>query len=50
MNGIIVGVPEIERVRDGVAVLMNEWHSAVINLILDVLALEPYGLSSSFNG
>ena len=32
MNGIITGIQEIERAREGLAVLMkDEWHSAVIN-------------------
>ena len=31
-NGIIAGVQEVERVREGVAVLLNDaWHSAVID-------------------
>ena len=32
VNGIIVGVQEMERGREGMAVLLNDvWHSAVIN-------------------
>ena len=32
VNGIIVGVQEMERAREGVAVLLNDvWHSAVID-------------------
>ena len=32
VNGIIADVQEIERAREGVAVLMNnEWHSVVID-------------------
>ena len=31
VNGIIAGVQEMERAREGVAVLLNDvWHSAVI--------------------
>ena len=31
VNGIIVGIPEIKRTREGVVVLMNDvWQSAVI--------------------
>ena len=31
VNGIIVGVQEMERVREGVAILLNDvWHSALI--------------------
>ena len=32
VNGIIAGVQEIERAREGVAILLNdEWYSAVVN-------------------
>ena len=32
VNGIITGVQEMERAREGVAILLNDvWHSAVIN-------------------
>ena len=43
------GVQDIERTREGVAVLMRDvWHNAVIDFVC--LALEPYELSSSFQG
>ena len=46
VNGI-VGVQEIERARECVAVLMSsEWYSAVIDF--GCVALGYYGLSSSF--
>ena len=42
MYGISTGVQEIEKDREDVAVLMNyQWY---------VVALGPYGLSSSFQG
>ena len=32
VNGIIVGVQELERAREGVAILLNDvWHSAVVD-------------------
>ena len=32
VNGIIVGIQEIERAREGVAILMNdEWHSNAVD-------------------
>ena len=32
VNGIIAGVQEIERAREGVAILLNDvWHSALID-------------------
>ena len=32
VNGIIASVPEIERVKEGVAILLNDmWHSAVVD-------------------
>ena len=32
VNGIIAGVQEMERAREGVAILLNDvWHSAVID-------------------
>ena len=47
VNGIIVGVLEKERNREGVMVLLNEvWHSLVIDV--GCLNLESYGSSSSF--
>ena len=46
VNGIIAGVPETERGKEGVAVLLNDvWRSAVIDY-----ALESYVLSSNFQG
>ena len=34
VNGIIAGVQEMERAREGVAVLLNDvWHSAVIDFV-----------------
>ena len=48
-NVIFSGVHEMERVREGVAVLLNdEWHSAVVNS--GVLALEFSELNSGFQG
>ena len=42
VNGIIAGVQEMERAREGVTILLNDvWHSAVI---------ESSGLNSSFQG
>ena len=47
LNGIITGVQEMERAREGLAILLNDlWHSAVIDF--DVLALETSGLNSNF--
>ena len=43
VNGIISGVREMERGREGVAVLLND-------VCADVLALESSGLSSSPQG
>ena len=35
VNGITVGVQEMERAREGVAILLNDvWHSAVIDFRL----------------
>ena len=49
MNGISVVVQEIQRNREGVAILMNDvWHSTVIRF--KYVALESYGLTSSFQG
>ena len=47
VNGIIAGVQEMERAREGVNVLLNDvWHSVA----MDMLALESCGLSSSLCG
>ena len=48
-NGIISGVQEMERSREGVAVLLNGvWQSAVAKS--GYVAQEFYGLNSSFQG
>ena len=42
VNGIIAGVQEMEKAREGMAILLNDvWHSAVV---------EFSGLNSSFQG
>ena len=48
MNGIIVGVQEIESTREGMAIFIkNECHSAVIGFGC-ITSRILYGLSSSF--
>ena len=43
VNGVSMGVQEIERAREGVAVLMTDiWHSVLVEL--HVLVPESYGL------
>ena len=46
-NGIIAGVQEMERAREGVATLLNDvWHSAVVDF-----GCRPYvGASETGNG
>ena len=48
-DGITTGIQEIEMDREGMPILMNDMcRGAVVDL--DLLAQEPYGLHSSFQG
>ena len=51
VNGIIACVQEMERAREGVAIVLNDvWHSAVVDFICISFTEESCGVSSSSHG